>query len=575
MATRSNKKYQEFFLVASGNQSFVTSGNISTTSNSVNIADGQLGVVVAEPGPAHLSVGDFLNTTNNPAGSAANTASDVPAIKIVQGTPKSANNAGVQGWHYEDVGLNESCIIRAGEVKSFTGVLYRIPEYSAVIVDAFGTPVDDTEYAIYPSLYSVRKDRDFGRNPDQLSIVHNTGTQTATDKKDVLAQNLLFKLNLRSQLIDGYTPSWQATSGNKQILGFALNLGGAAGGTALGTIAEGDEIPVMVRDGVTINFTADAAFLETVNSWIANSTNITASTTIMPINLSDNNLGEGVASIGTITITDYTQLGTDTVTMDGTGLVEGSDWNAGSSNSDAATSLASAIDALADFTATANGAVVTVRAAVPGTAGDALTMTYTDGGTAGLTLSGGTLSGGDATNVDAMVIMGLNHDSAAAFDSIYAVKVEVGDTTFGRGFDDDTTLNTLVGSNPRESHGSNRLLGIRYDNRAYAQTGSQQLANYSDELLRAPDFIDASTNYTVCVIDGVHETQEGKRSQYRVFILVPGTDDASTTDAATGVTVTTSATNTKANINNILQPWILSNDGVSLHGDSTTSALCP
>ena len=577
MANRSSKKYQEYWMVASGNQSFATSGNISTTGNSVNILDGQLGVIVAEPGPAHLSVGDFLNTTNNPAAAAANTASDVPAIQIVQGTPNSANNAGVQGWHYEDTGLNKSCVIRAEEVKSFTGALYRISEYSSVIVDAFGTPVDDTEYAIYPTLYSVRKDRDYGRNPDSIAVVHDTGTQTATDKKDVLAQNLLFKLNLRSQLLSGFSPSWKVTSGNKQVVGFGLNLGGAAGGTPIGAIEVGDDIPFVVYDGQTINFTADASFLQAVNSWIANSTNVTSATTIQPIDLTDTNFGEGVAAVGTFTITNNGNLGLDTFEVDGDNYVEATDWTDGATAADSATALAAAIDAgTASVNATASGNVVTITAASPGVAGNSITMSYTDSGSGvAATVSGATLSGGDATNVDAMVIMGLNHDRAAAYDDIYADKVNVEHTEFGRGFDADASLNKLTGSHPGEAFGSNRLMTIRYDERGFAQTGSQQLTGHQDEVLRAPSYIDSSTDYTVCVIDGITTGEQGIQHQYRVFILVPGTDDSASATAAGGITVTTSATNTKANINNILQPWILSNTGVSLHADSTTTALCP
>jgi len=101
-----------------------------------------------------------------------------------------------------------------------------------------------------------------------------------------------------------------------------------------------------------------------------------------------------IAAEGTYTVVDYTGLTGDTVTVNGTVLTEGVEWTAATSNNATATSLAAAINALAAVNATALGAVVTVVAATPGTAGNAITLVT--GGGADLTRSGATLAGGEA-----------------------------------------------------------------------------------------------------------------------------------------------------------------------------------
>ena len=96
---RTNKKYLEYFFVGSGDQNLLLTGNFIGTDASTNLADGQLAVICADPSLAHLNYGDVLNTTNDVAGSAANTAAEVPVIRIVQGTPAAANNSAAYGWH--------------------------------------------------------------------------------------------------------------------------------------------------------------------------------------------------------------------------------------------------------------------------------------------------------------------------------------------------------------------------------------------------------------------------------------------------------------------------------------------
>jgi len=100
----------------------------------------------------------------------------------------------------------------------------------------------------------------------------------------------------------------------------------------------------------------------------------------------------GVSSSGTVTIVDFNAISGATITVDGTALVEGTDWDAVSDNETTASNLATAIDGLTNVGATSSGNVVTISATVAGTAGDAITLATSH--PANAAISGATLSGG-------------------------------------------------------------------------------------------------------------------------------------------------------------------------------------
>lgn len=80
------------------------------------------------------------------------------------------------------------------------------------------------------------------------------------------------------------------------------------------------------------------------------------------------------------------------ITVNGTAVTETADFNATGSNNTTATNLATAIDALSGYDATATSAVVTATYTTRGTSGNAKTITTSS--TAGATVSGATFSGG-------------------------------------------------------------------------------------------------------------------------------------------------------------------------------------
>lgn len=80
------------------------------------------------------------------------------------------------------------------------------------------------------------------------------------------------------------------------------------------------------------------------------------------------------------------------LTVNGTPLVEGTDWDAASDNDTTAASLELAIEAVTDITSSATAAAITVEAATAGAAGNAYTLATSD--VTNLTISGATLTGG-------------------------------------------------------------------------------------------------------------------------------------------------------------------------------------
>lgn len=116
-------------------------------------------------------------------------------------------------------------------------------------------------------------------------------------------------------------------------------------------------------------------------------------------------LALGGGNTGTMTISGATLTGGQdnlTVTVNGTALVQGADFTAAVDNDTTATSLAAAIDALANVSAAAVGAVVTITADAEGTTANAYNLLTSD--VASATVSGATLSGG--VNGDTVVVDG-------------------------------------------------------------------------------------------------------------------------------------------------------------------------
>lgn len=597
---RINEKHREVFLVATGNQAMAKSGNISASGSSVNIASGQLGVIAATDLQAHLDAGAFLSSTNNPAGSAANTASDVPAIELVQGTPGSADTSQNVGWFYEDPAFVRSGVIRAGTVRTFTAQLYALPTLSSTmfsgLVDANISSVKD--YTTHVELRSRRNDRDYGANTEKAQYSVETpdfSTLSIDSKLDYLITHTVDGLNRQSRL-------WKDTDGwgNKNFVVLGINSAGG-NGTALGTIELNDSINfAKTTNDTTLSFTVDRPMLNTLAQVIDNTTTLSTSSTIEVVDLDTAGNGELATGVltttGNFTANDEVEIGGITYTfvaspssaydvdLGGTAAVSLTNLYAainasGTAGTEyAAGTLANPqVDAIATTATT-----ITVRAknntTYSGTAGNAITFVETTDGGGTWSLSGsGTLTGGVDTNKDVMLFIGLQSTLSQGHDGIAEVNTDVR-VEFGDQFQVTPKPTKTALTRSFEGYGQGRKLGVRYDRIAFGFTGTLQQTGYQDEVITAPNYINTSVNYSAYVIDYYDNAETltvRPQFQKRVWILLPATDDASTTDADTGITPSTNSSNTVTDLEAILKPWLetanASGGAPELLGDATSS----
>ena len=183
---------------------------------------------------------------------------------------------------------------------------------------------------------------------------------------------------------------------------------------------------------------------------------------------------------------------------------------------------------------------------------------------------------GDAAKIDAMVFMGLDHDLAAAYDDIYGVKVRI-EMNLGGGFLKDKAIVNQKVSDAYDNLYSGRVNKIRFDRRAYQQTGNDQLADFSDTLVPQLHYIDPEKDYTVYTIEAQNiqlTLTDPQEHNVRIWILLECIDDSDTATGATGITPETLDVATVADLNAVLGVWLESiMPKISLLGDATPGAL--
>ena len=178
-----------------------------------------------------------------------------------------------------------------------------------------------------------------------------------------------------------------------------------------------------------------------------------------------------------------------------------------------------------------------------------------------------------SSDVDSVIVMGLDHDQALAYDDIQQVRVDVQGTTIT--WPDGTYTETKL-TDAIESTGSGRYFKIWFDERAFGQKGNEQLAGFTDTIIRPYSAIDETLSYTATAIDFLQEeyiNNDLSHQNVRVWILLPATDDSGTATGADGITTSTSASTTVTALNTILGAWLLSNDKFTINGNASSSAL--
>lgn len=252
MSKKTNKSYLPVIMTVTGDRVLQSTGSLEGTGTALGIASGNIGLISWDRNGSE-PIGDFMQAADC-------TVANNSAIKIVRGTPVSADTTQANLWGVGDAPYVESGIIRAEYVRSVTTKVARFGQWGASTVTGFGTPQDNTEYKVYARLLSVRNDRTYGDNDNVLhASVPATDFTTlgTTDPLDYVLQNLGDQLN-RYGKYTGLNSNHR--KGNQNILVLGINAAGG-GGTTLDGIAEGDTVSFIVIDGVTSSFTATKEFI--------------------------------------------------------------------------------------------------------------------------------------------------------------------------------------------------------------------------------------------------------------------------------------------------------------------------
>ena len=439
---RTHKPYQEYFLVAKNSTTLATDGDALFTGNAINLTDGQLGI---------------LDVSDNTFVTGANNVSQVPAIKLLAGTPTSADFSKNYGWHVGEVKpfLETPVIDNTHEVQSFTASLTPVQSNSAVYIDGVSVPVASTatvkqNYAVNILFRSVRKDRDYGNNIDKLITSYDTPTtlvgSTDAEKKSYVLAKLIGRINAQSKL-NNLQPQWANIAAKKHVIALGINLDGTGTGTAISTIKTGTSVDVMTTTNGTLAVTFTAGMVQTLHNFI------------------EKKVTNPVVEIVTVDV--------DTV-------------NTG--------------------------------------------------------------------DIDGILLIALDHDTAVAYDDIYAVKPTI-DVTVG-GFTSYTISNV---SSAIEPGGSGRLFKIAFDERAYAQYGNHQLTGFADELLKTPSYIDETKSYIAYILDLYNKDvkyDDSIHHQTRVWILTEATLNTATAYAESGIVATPGNTTLITALNTFFGTWL-------------------
>lgn len=240
-------------LTSSGDQNLVASGALSASANSLNIADGQLGVLSEDPAGT-ITQSNFIT--------AGTTAANVRSIRVIRGTPNSSNLAAVDPYGIGDPAYVKSAIIDADSIISITTTTPEIGTYSANYFTSFSAPTAGDIYTLQIELESVNNDIVYAPQRRENVLVNVAAQNPApAQPADYVLQNLALNANAQS--------IWRNASG-KPFIVFGINTGGSPG-VVINTINEGTVIPFMTEGGTTWNYTASLDFVNTLIQMRANS----------------------------------------------------------------------------------------------------------------------------------------------------------------------------------------------------------------------------------------------------------------------------------------------------------------
>lgn len=274
MIKKTNKLPMETVLVATGDRA-LASGVFTTAGNSVNILDGQVGVMSYDPNSSVKAVGAYLASGDD--------SNEVQAIKIVQGTPASANTLNADVWEVGDKSHVESGVIRKGNIKSVSVKKWVPGTYGAAAITNFPTPTNDTDYLMFLKLDSARMDKEFSTMNDNVIIGSSAGINYTTagiaNAKDYVLSNVLAKFNSASRAV-----TKNGLKGRQPFVVFGVKVGGGSG-QVIGTITPTTVLTFQTINGVAQTLTSSVQLVSALARLVQDNADLTATSTIENVNL--------------------------------------------------------------------------------------------------------------------------------------------------------------------------------------------------------------------------------------------------------------------------------------------------
>lgn len=259
---RGSKRAVESILVTKGDAALKTVSTALTDANgNISVADGQLGVI----NPA--------TSVTLPVGA---TKANTPFIKIVQGTPTSANVPSSSTYPFVTKPYEASAVIDTAKVHNIYAQPYSGPTSSLTVVGApVGstgeiTPLDKEKYTLTLGFRGRRQDEYESslHNIPVMTVEYNTPDYTTlgtVSPLDSLVQNVVYQINKNSRAFGFNLPSY---GGNLPVLAFAVNSAGGSG-VAI-TSAVGTVIPVVTVSGFTRNYVVTQDLFDTLAAAVTN-----------------------------------------------------------------------------------------------------------------------------------------------------------------------------------------------------------------------------------------------------------------------------------------------------------------
>lgn len=271
---KTNKLPMEAILVATGDQALPT-GALATATTALNLASGQIGILSYDPNSSVRALGNFIVSGDDSA--------EVQAIKIVQGTPASANTQLADIWEVGDPALKESGIIKRNQIRSVYVKKAAFATLGAMAATNFPAPVDLGNYNAFLNLKSVRYEKEFGiTNTNSMyadAPVKDFTAEGTVSPLDYILTHLVYDFNSQSKAVSSAT-----RRGVHSFVCFGIKVGGGSG-QALGTITPTTNITFQTVDGVNQVLKSSVELCQALARLVQDNAALTTTSTIEVVDI--------------------------------------------------------------------------------------------------------------------------------------------------------------------------------------------------------------------------------------------------------------------------------------------------